>query len=708
MPRSTIKSETPNEGHEDISAWLSEVRAAEDSPNRDRFIKRAEAAYRSYAAGGTIVESSKSESIERSYATFWNSVQTLKPYLFFNLPEPRAERINAADNAPIDKEAAEALERNLTVQQEIQPLKDVIELATEQYLIASFGQVWVRYEYEESTDPTGQTAVSHEVAAVDHVHFKDWIMPDYRTWLEVMNAWSGRKLYLTRDEVRLRFGISGDNPDGLTEEEIAHLTYSHKPENSDKPRGEGAKAGLESLERTCVYEICDLRDDRRLFVSHDLTHRFLKIAENVVVKFRDGCPFPKPLMGTQGEDTVWPVVDYVYLRDAEKTIKEAADTKRELAKKCKPKAAVNGEFGKELKDLFESNASKGLAVKNWASFAQQGGISGAMEFLPVEEYARCLEILSGVLDMEVRAFEQLSGITDLMKGIADPRNSEGTNAQIGVYGDKRTSGKQSELARFVRDVIRLQTDVICDAFDPQTIARNARIQQNPEAPQIIQLIKNEQERLFAIDIETDDTIETDERAYRQELNEFMNALMQVMQVAFQIMQLNPAYSGVVNEILLMTVRAFFSGRKVEETLEEAFKKADMMQQQQAQQQQQMQEQQNAQMQQMQQFQMQIQQLQANLAQRETAVNELEAQIKQFAAQSKASLDAQKLQADTGKAAQELEFKEQKQDQDSAIKVAEMNSKEAIESQKIQDQRVQHVTGLVNGSGQRSDNPQAPK
>jgi len=659
----------------EIRSWLAEIAAAESSDNYRAFLDAARRAYRAYGAR----KSSEHDPI-RSSSIFWSSVQTLLPYLFFNLPEPRAKRLDVSAPGPVDKLAAEVSERNLSLQADIQPLKDVIEQAIEQWLVASFGQVWIRYEFEESEDPSGMRSVSHAVAAVDFVHFEDWIMPDCRNWQEVSESWAGRKLYLTREEIEARF------PD-LEPQDLDQLNYirGHRDERytaSSRQRS----GGVEALERACVYEICDMQRGRRLFLSKDLSTKFLMVAEYTVVEFANGSPFPKPLFGTQTSDSVWSVVDYTYLEDAERTIRETVNTKRLLVKNCKPRAVYASEFEDVLKPVFESLTATGASVKNWASFAQQGGIRGSVDFVPVEQYANCLNILAGVEASEVASFERLSGITDLMKGIADPRNSEGTNRQIGVYGDKRTSRKQQEVARFVRDVQRLQYDVICDAFPAEIIARNANLPlQDPMTAQVLQLLKTESRRAFVIEIETDATIETDERSSRAELTEFMGVLMQVLQVSAQIMQLNPGYVGVVNEILLMSVRSFFSGRKVEETLEQAFEQAKQAQQQQAQQQQQeqqrqqqLEQQQAQQMQQMQQFSMQLQQLQAQLAQRETAINEREVAVKEFQAQANTQLKAQELQVK----AQDSQVKTELAMQGAAADTVDAKAKTLLEGERL--------------------------
>jgi TolA-binding protein len=340
---------------------------------------------------------------------------------------------------------------------------------------------------------------------------------------------------------------------------------------------------------------------------------------------------------------------------SEETIQAAKKVQRELVRKAIPKAAINGEFAEELKKLWNANEPIAITLDNWMQFINKSGFEGNVAYAPIQEYVQAAQVMSQQVQEELNAYWELCGITELMRGIADPQNAAATNQMISDHGDTRIQRIIDKVAIFFKMAYCCAYDVICDVFSEDTIIRDSA--SNPDDPQTIkavQLMKNEGQRLFKVAIETGSTLAGNSGNNLAKSTEMFNILGQVLTLALQTAEKAPSYAQAMHSLIMHTVRSMSEGRKIEEELEQAFlqgleqAKQGQEQAQQAQQAQQQQEQQMAAMQQqLQQFQMQIQS-------RETGVNEFEAQIKQFIAQSNAQIEQLKLQIEQATAGQKAQ------------------------------------------------------
>ncbi len=631
--------------------WATELTAAYKSPNRERFLLQAKKAWSAYDAGAK--EGARKSGDSKDYAIFWSTIETKLPYIFSNVPTPRTRRTGAASNA-IDAKACFISEALMELQVEGQDCEYIFEEVVKSYLITGLGQLWVRYEPTISVDPSGQTEVAREAVRFDSVHYDDFLFPDVRSWSDV--EWVARRIFLTGEDIKERFKASGEQIDKMT----------FKTGNRD---GETISVmnlnGKDDLQTTAVWEVWCKRSRSVYFFSGDEFDVMLTTKRPLdPVRFRDFFPCPRPLLGTTGTDTLWPIPNHVYTATSEETIQTSKKTQRALVKKAMPKALLNGEFGDELKKLWNANEPIGQVLENWIQFVNKGGFQGNVAYSPVEEYIKAAQTMSQQIQEELNSYWELCGITDLMRGIADPQNAAATNQMISDHGDTRTERIVKKVAIFFKQAYGCMYDVICDVFSPNTMIRDSgTVITNPEeeasAQQAVMLLKNEGQRLFRVAIETGTTLASNSGTNLAKSTEMFNVLGQVLTLALQTAEKAPSYAQAMHSLIMHTVRSMSEGRKIEEELEQAFlqgleqAKQGQEQAQQAQQAQQQQEQQMMQMQQqMQEYQMQIQA-------RETGVNEFEAQIKQFVAQANAEIEKLRLQLEGSTAARKLQVDMQK-------------------------------------------------
>ena len=79
-------------------------------------------------------------------------------------------------------------------------------------------------------------------------------------------------------------------------------------------------------------------------------------------------------------------------------------------------------------------------------------------------------------------------MSDIIRGMSDPRETATAQAMKGNWGSLRVRDKQKELARFARDVLRLQGEIIAGQFGVSTLKAmtDLKMFDAPEQKQIVQ------------------------------------------------------------------------------------------------------------------------------------------------------------------------------------------------------------------------------
>ena len=113
--------------------------------------------------------------------------------------------------------------------------------------------------------------------------------------------------------------------------------------------------------------------------------------------------------------------------------------------------------------------NKLIPVMNWAAFAEKGGIGNAISFLPIKEIADVLGQLFEARDKIKNDLYEITGIADIMRGQADPRETASAIQSKGRWGSLRLQQRQADVARFCRDIIKMMGEVISVHYPDQTL-----------------------------------------------------------------------------------------------------------------------------------------------------------------------------------------------------------------------------------------------
>jgi hypothetical protein len=580
------------------------------------------------------------------------------------MPKPDVSRRHK-DSDPVARVASMLLERALDF--EITNTEDfyhALNSCVYDRFLGGRGTSWIRYEPIIETDDTfisedelDSDNVSEyldiEQTPVDYVHWRDFGHNSARTWDEVSCVW--RKVYMTRPMLKERF------PEDKFDDLWKRIPLDASPDEPRTKMTEGVtKRGL-------IYEVWDKEEKCVYWISKSMG-KILDKREDPL-QLEEFFPCPEPMFSTLTNETLVPVPDFTLYQDQANELDTLSDRIKGLVDAMKVRGfydAANADLGR----LFtEGDNNTLIPVKNYAAFAEKGGLGGAVEFVDLTPIANALNMAYQAMGQVKQQIYDITGISDIVRG-ASVASETATAQQIkGQYATLRLKTYQDEVARFASQILKIKAQIICQHFQPETIMKigGAELLSDTDQqliPQAIQLLQDNPMRTFRIEIATDSMLYADEVQEKQDRVEFLQATSSFIEKAIQGAQAVPELTPLLMDLLKFGVQGFRVGRTLEGEFD-TFADAEKEKQAQA---------------------------QANPQPPAPDPEMIKAQAEQQKMQMEAQLEQMRMQLES----QKLEFEKYKADLDNQTKVvvAEINAKTDLQLKSLDINAGREQEGLT--------------
>ena len=470
---------------------------------------------------------------------------------------------------------------------------------------------------EQLTDDDGATTtgemVAFEEAMPDYVHWQDFGHSYGRTWEEVTKVW--RKVRLTRKQLIEHFG-----------DEIG----SKVPLDGDRDDPSDTRTPDEKTgQRATVYEGWDKDTLSVAFINKSFPSCLKEVPDPLDLP--QFFPCARPLYATLANDGLIPVPDYIQYQDQAKEIDDLTGRIAGITKAIRVTGVFDASVKELERVMSEGTDNRLIPVENWAGLSEKGGIKGAIELVPVQEIAATLLHLYEARK-EVKAdLYEVTGMSDIIRGSTDPRETASAQKIKQHFVTMRLDERQREVARFARNVTVIIGNIIARKFGQDTLAKmtGAKLFQNPQekeqaqamaaqmghnggppmdgppqpgqppqppqAPppgdttlpngmtfdeakealdkptwtEVMAMLRDQPDRNFRIDIETDSTVAADQDADKAEANEFLTAMGGFLGEAAKA---PPPLFPIIGELLKFAIRRYPVGRELESTLDDMLDK----------------------------------------------------------------------------------------------------------------------------------------
>ncbi len=552
-----VEEEAP--GGDDVEVILNELSAAQR--RMESWLDRGEKVISLYRGEGDGVNPASDR-----FNILWANVETQRPFIYSNTPKPIVRRRFLEPDPPA-RVAAEVMERALDYFMECEghEYTPAMRRAVSDFLLPGRGQVWVVYdaefeEYTERIDDEGEPVMAerkaYEQVYVEHVYWKDFFHSDGRCWEDVW--WVARGHDLTRHDLEEQFGarIADDVPLVSEIERDDAYEYRDQYERRDCAR---------------VWEFWNKRT-RKVYKVAEGYDKFLEEPLEDPLELEQFFPCPKPLYMLETTGSLEPIPEYkMYERQASE-VNILTDRITKLTSVLRAVGLYDSNVGREIAKLVRGTENDLIPCENYAALVQAGGTDGAIAWLPFDRIAAVIEGLSMQREKTMQMIYEVTGIVDILRGVAVPRETKGAAEARAGFATGRLGEKQRNVEKFARDTLAIMAEVIAEHFDAKTLMMITGVQsgvlQGQGMEQVAQLLKDDLVRGFRIEVETDSTIARDEDREKQDLAEFLQGLSGFMSAATQAVAGGMMTPDIAKEIILFAARRFRVGEQLEERLEQ--------------------------------------------------------------------------------------------------------------------------------------------
>lgn len=532
------------------------------------------------------------------FPIFWANLEVLKPSIYARPPAPVAQE-RFRDRNPVVRRAADLLERALSAHFDLDDVHGTLVLVRDDLAINARGVPWLTLvERDGITQPSWK-----------HVQRKDFKHEPARNWREV--EWVARCTWETKRSLEQRFPkvAKGDYKITYQTQEIGDFKGDDKAP---------------------IWNIWHKRKKTVVWVSPGCPE--ILEEREPWIDLQGFFPCPQPAYGTLQRGTLVPVPDLMYYADQVNQINLLTARIHVLSATLRLRAFYPGgspELTEAIERAIQEVDDRAIAIPI-PGIPPTAKASDFLMFLPIEEIANTISVLVQQRRVIIDDVYQITGLSDIMRGATDATETATAQQLKAQYGSVRVRDRQNEMIRVARDMVRMTAEAMAEQMDVQDLLRMAQVDDLPseqdlmaQAQPILQqaqsamqqlveaaatgqippeqaqqqgeqlqqqaqqqldqikqtvtvekigkLLQDQRVRPFALDIETDSTVEPDQQAMKERAVEFAGAIGPMMQQAMVALTQAGSVAQPLGEFfaegLRFTANAFKSDRRMDDAID---------------------------------------------------------------------------------------------------------------------------------------------
>jgi hypothetical protein len=269
-----------------------------------------------------------------------------------------------------------------------------------------------------------------------------------------------------------------------------------------------------------------------------------------------------------------PRSDYAIAQDLYIQINELETRITILTKACK----LVGVYDKKqegLKRVFNEGVENDLIpVDNWAAFAEAGGTKGVIDWIPIEEVANVITILTQKQEQKIQQLYEVTGMSDILRGAAQKYEAAATSKAKDKFASIRIQALQDEFARFASDLQAIKLEIMSKHFEPYCFIEQSNISNTPDAQfaePAVALLKDYDAARWRVKIRPETLAMADFAQLKQDRGEFITGMATFMQSAAPLAQLDKKIVPTLLRIMQWAMAGFKGSNEIEGVMDSAIK-----------------------------------------------------------------------------------------------------------------------------------------
>ena len=324
-----------------------------------------------------------------------------------------------------------------------------------------------------------------------------------------------------------------------------------------------------------------VKDGRKvLWICPEYNKRILDKKDDFL-NLREFFPCPRPAYALITNDTLIPKPEYKVWQGVALELDDITNRLKMLIQALRVVGVYDKSASDDIKRVVSHTAeNEMIPVDNWAMFAERGGMKGMIDFLPIEQIVGVVQQLYQSRQQLMQELYDITGISDIVRGASDPRETARAQQIKGNFAGKRIGNKQTEFMRMVDDALEIQAQIMCEHYSDRTLAQIASVEQifvdpitqqfNPQRfQQALQILREAPTKRYRIKVDERSLATQNVLEDRQQRQEYLMGIAQLLQSGTMMAKENPATAPLMGELLMFAVRGFPDARSTEASIESA-------------------------------------------------------------------------------------------------------------------------------------------
>lgn len=526
---------------------MSDINKETRKALRDKWQQRISSAEKKYAEYYDLIKEIRgyyrNERRRNKQNIFWASIETLKPFLYFKQPTPFVIR-NSKVNDEAESLAAIILERALLWNMKQFDFDSVIKYARNDFLLSGMGVLWE--QYKPSFYRLGKELIkNHEQVNTTYVSPISFLADTEKVevWEDV--TWIARRTCMNIQELSQNF----------SSEIVEYLVGRF---------GEAA--------RVTIYEIWDKPSKCIYFLCPEYPDDFLEVHEDTL-HLSGFFPCPKPIMSTLANDGIIPVPDYVEIKTLLDELDGVNNRMRLTMQALKVSGCYDNSFP-ELASILDKDVTL-ISLSEFDKLKEAGGIRGVIDFAPIGQYIEALQALALRRQTLIDSIYEITGVSDIMRGSSKVGDTATAVTKKTNFGTLRNQDRQNDMQRFLKELLRIKAEIICEQFSPQFLLSFLSLEERQDYEKVtkaVRILKTDKLRSMVIDLETDGCYD-DEKEKEQTLKVLYH-INEIINMAFDVVSKQPALLPLYKQMLESAIISMPKARQFDAIIDNVFKKID--------------------------------------------------------------------------------------------------------------------------------------
>jgi hypothetical protein len=348
----------------------------------------------------------------------------------------------------------------------------------------------------------------------------------------------------------------------------------------------------------CVYQIWDKAGGKKVkYLAPTYTDKFLKEDEDPL-GLTGFFNTPRPLSFIKKSDSLTPTAPYQLYKVQAEELNELTRRINRVTKACKARALYDAEFGEDLERLMSKEDAIMVPIRTAGSLASDRGIEQAVWFYPIETIVATLQQLYQARESVKQVIYEITGISDILRGATQASETATAQKIKNSWGTLRLKRGQAEVARYIRDVLRMVLELAATKFSEETwsamtglpfllesqaqqLQRQAQAMQAVNQPvpqelqaqlnaptwsQVLTLLRDDTLRTYKIDLETNSTVEPEAAEDQEAIMKMLGAMGQAMNGIAPLVANGSMPFEVAKNVMLVVARRFRYGDQFEDAI----------------------------------------------------------------------------------------------------------------------------------------------